>query len=714
VLFEETNSQGYFSIKEVIPGDYILNITHMSYKPVSIKIFNLNKSQNLGILSLDENSITLNEIIVEGTGSIYKIDRQILFPNKDQINTSTNGIELLHRMQIHGVDIDRMNNTIKSQKGGGVSLRINGAPANTKDFQAILPEDILRIEFHDFPSLRYGEVDYVIDYIVKRKETGGSLIASTRNSLHVKWGDEFLSLKLNHKNSQWTARGSYSYRLYDEVYQNSKDKFIFRNNAYVERIEKGLPTVSKNHNFDGAIGYSYKKNKDFLTATISYELYNLPVNESNSNIIYLNTNGTTNKFRDESTKELKPVLDIYYERNLNKKQLLAFNFVGTLFDTKSNYSYKETNSITTVTDIAHKINGKKYSGIFEGFYENTAKAGIFTFGIKQFINNVKNEYVDADENQISKFENYQTYIYSEWKGKLKKIDYGVGIGGTYISVNQDLNPNKDMKFTSSLHLGYSPKDNIKLRYLGSISSVPVPIAYLNDVEVKIDEYQLRRGNPILEPTNSYSNGMSISYNKKIWSMSLDLNDSYTPMPVVESIIIEGDDIIYQAINGDSRHNFSVSTFLRISPFDGRLTASLGYTYGCQEYKYPNHINILRNHIYRANVSTRINKFTLWGDIRTRNKNLLGEKIIYGEQHASMGIDYKKDGFSIGIGFQGRLSNDIWQYRTINESVSNNTKTYNDETKNMVYIKLSYNLNFGIKGQNNSKKIYNYDMDNAIF
>ena len=54
--------------------------------------------------------------------------------------------------------------------GGSIELRINGVKAEIQEVKALLPADVLKIEYHDNPGLRYGNVAAVIDIILRKEE----------------------------------------------------------------------------------------------------------------------------------------------------------------------------------------------------------------------------------------------------------------------------------------------------------------------------------------------------------------------------------------------------------------------------------------------------------------------------------------------------------------------------------------------------------------
>ena len=63
-------------------------------------------------------------------------------------------------------------------------MRINGVKAEIQEVKALLPADVLKIEYHDNPGLRYGNVAAVIDIILKEKKNGGSISGELMNTIN--------------------------------------------------------------------------------------------------------------------------------------------------------------------------------------------------------------------------------------------------------------------------------------------------------------------------------------------------------------------------------------------------------------------------------------------------------------------------------------------------------------------------------------------------
>ena len=147
--------------------------------------------------------IELDEVTVEASAWVRKADRNLLFPNAQQIKQSSNGLQLLQMLQIPGVIINPTDNSIALADKNEVSLRINGRPVDNKEIQALSPEQIVRVEYIDNPGVRYGEVGTVIDFIVKNPTSGGSFMGDLTQSVNRGFGEYWLAAKANSGKSEF-------------------------------------------------------------------------------------------------------------------------------------------------------------------------------------------------------------------------------------------------------------------------------------------------------------------------------------------------------------------------------------------------------------------------------------------------------------------------------------------------------------------------------
>ena len=198
-----TDNGGGFLLKEVNDGDYILCISCVGYENSYLSIRNLQTNLNLGELPLSPDNVMLEGVTVTASPIIKKTDRQIIFPTEMQTKAASNGVSLLRNLQLSRILINPIDNSITIPGGDNVQLRINGVEVTQAEIIAIRPTDVIRIEYIDNPGARYGNAGAVLNYIVKRRESGGSISADLTNGVSdTGYGEHNLTAKYHFNKSE--------------------------------------------------------------------------------------------------------------------------------------------------------------------------------------------------------------------------------------------------------------------------------------------------------------------------------------------------------------------------------------------------------------------------------------------------------------------------------------------------------------------------------
>lgn len=159
-----TDAKGQFAFDKVTNGDFKVGVSSIGYETVNINIRNLEKNLNIGDVLLVHSTVMLEDVTVRATPVLKKSDRQIILPTQAQVKASTNGLSLLRNLQLSRMLINQVDHSVKLSGGENVQLRINGVEVTQAEVIALNPADILKIEYHDNPGLRYGNVGAVLDY----------------------------------------------------------------------------------------------------------------------------------------------------------------------------------------------------------------------------------------------------------------------------------------------------------------------------------------------------------------------------------------------------------------------------------------------------------------------------------------------------------------------------------------------------------------------
>lgn len=153
-----TTEDGLFEIKTTA-GNYVLEISYLGYKTWKKEIQVGQDNLNLGTITLDEETESLDEIVIKSNKNLIekKIDRLVFNVEKSIAATGGNGVDVLRVTP--GVQLQ--NNTLSILGKGATQVMINGrlSPLTGDDLMSFLngfsASDIKKIEVITNPPAKY-------------------------------------------------------------------------------------------------------------------------------------------------------------------------------------------------------------------------------------------------------------------------------------------------------------------------------------------------------------------------------------------------------------------------------------------------------------------------------------------------------------------------------------------------------------------------------
>lgn len=708
-----TDNAGNFLLKEVKNGDYILYVSCIGYDDAYLSIRNLKENLQLGEVSLSPNNIQLEDVTITASPIIKKTDRQIILPTEVQTKTASNGLTLLRNLQLARILVNPIDNSIKLPGGDNVQLRINGVEVTQAEVIAIRPAEVIRIEYIDNPGARYGNASAVLNYIVKRKESGGNIAADLTNGISdTGYGEHNVSAKYNFNKSaisttvywgrrdlKWTRENYESFR-FPETYQENK--------------EIGEPTKIKYDDVNFNLNYSYQDNdKHFLNIALRNKYTDTP-NSMSDRISTLHEGETSYSISDlTSSKTQIPSLDIYYQTNLKNKQTIYADVVASYLDSKNERTFIQKSLNSEVTDIYSQTKGQKYSVIGEGIYEKQFNKGKFTGGIKYTQAYLQNKYSGNVDNKIT-MNTAETYLFAEYESKIKGLNYTVGIGGMRTYNSQDNHSSEEYIFKPTLSLSYSINGKWFFRYNGFVSGYAPSLSDLNDISQAMDKYQIRKGNPALKSVTFYANTLSASWQSKYVSLDLFGRYSYDDKPIMENTYYEDGHFIRTTENHKGFHRINLETTIQIRPYKEYISIKITpflnrYISNGNTYTHT-HTNVG----LRGNLMAMYKNWVLMAEMNTSNHNLWGETLTKEEKLHTIMAGYNTEKWSLSAGVLNPFTK---KYEQEKENLSNlapyRQLAYSKNLSPMFMINVSFNLDFGKKQNNQGRRINNKDIDTGI-
>ena len=424
-----TDSKGLFRIEKVKAGDYQVSVSSIGYKTSVVSVLGLSQPIDLGTISLASSSISLDEVTVNASAIRNTADRKITFPTSEQKAASSNGINLLNALMLPRLEVDPIRNSVSLSNEGTIQFCINGIKVELSDIRGLSPQEVIRVEYHDNPGLRYGNASVVLDYIVRRETSGGSVNLDLSNSPTTSFGDDQVSAKFNHKKSEFGLQYAVRYRNPYHIWTEGTETFRFENGETLERTSEGLPGRMSETSHNLSLNYNLVDNDHYyFNATLRYFLSDEDKGSNGKNL-YANNHpeDKTYAWNPNSNSTKRPSLDLYYQRSLPHKQTLIFNMVGTYINTNANQMYQEWKNDILLSDILSNVDGDKYSIIGEGIYERQFEAGRLGGGLKHTQSWTDNTYGGTVGGR-TKMKQSETYLYTEFSGRVKKLNYTAGIG----------------------------------------------------------------------------------------------------------------------------------------------------------------------------------------------------------------------------------------------------------------------------------------------
>ena len=715
-----TDNSGKFTI-DAGNGDYILELSYIGYETIRMAL-TVNGDTHIGDILMQEGATELGEVVVESQAIIQKVDRQILLPSKEQTQASSDGVSLLQNLQIPRIVISPIDNSVKTLSDESVQLRINGVEASTADVKAINPKDIIRVEYHDQPGVRYNGAAAVVDYIVKHRDTGGSLMLAGTNGLTLPGiGNYYLAGKVHFNKSSIQAVATYA--PYDIYWTRTNNETYHFSTGKIENNEVGEPTRYKTYPVNVSLNYNWTNgDKNMLNIRLRDNMAYTPYGPSDRDSrLYQPTDSFEIHDHDKSSSQ-SPSLDIYYQHNLPHKQHLYFDVVGTYINTHSDRRFLQTplrgSASTDTTDVISRVRGDKWSLIGEAIYEKEWENIMLTVGARHNQQWVKNTYCGNTEATVN-MTTAETYAFAEMRHRVDRFSYVVGIGAMHTLIDQAGQKQSNWIARPQLTMSYDFGKGWFWKYKGYVSGYQPSLSQLSDITQQIDKYQMRRGNPNLRSVMYVSNEMELSWQSKHVNLNLWANYSYDHKPIMEETfeeIIDGSPYAIRMYdNQRGYHKLNVSPSVQVKLLDNKLMFNVTpfVKYMVSQGNNYNHEHV--NYGVRGGIFYLLKGWRFFADVVTAQHNLWGETLTLGELTHDIGINYNSEHFGFGIMMVNPFS--PHGSRTITKDLSALAPTSNTAVmqnyRQVLMLNFNVNLDFGTKHNEGWKRIDNEDTESGI-
>ncbi len=348
-----TDEKGMFFIKDIPEGKSTIEVQFIGFKKYikQITISTKTKNIDLGIISLSEDSASLDEVVVRSETStvVQKVDRKVINVGKDLTATGTTASELLNNVQ--SVSVDSQTGNISLRGNENVRVLVDGKPTNISAAQLLkqIPSTSIKsIELITNPSAKYNPegMSGIINIILNKEANmgfNGSVDAGVNAGHYVRYN---ASTNLNYKTGKVNFFGNYGYNAgenYNYGYVNRTDvnrnqNFIFNNDNTSNLLKLGADI--------------YLNDKNTLSFYTTQNWFNGGGN--GSTIITENNTIIANSPNFQNQENKTGAYNINYKREFEKEGH-NLEFEATYSDTSSPEDAGNYNLLSDNTDANYKV-----------------------------------------------------------------------------------------------------------------------------------------------------------------------------------------------------------------------------------------------------------------------------------------------------------------------------------------------------------------------
>lgn len=704
----------------------LMKVSFVGYKTIC----KLVPIARIGNVKMQANSYLLKGVTVEAARVVEKVDRQIIFPTKEQVKTASNGYDLLDNLSLPTIIVNRAERKVLSLKGGDVQIRINDVKASMQDVLALQPDEVTKVEFINVPGLKYGDsnLDAVINYQVRRRYAGYVGGVSTMQGTKAGFNNSDGYFKYNVKKSEFSINYSFSYRSVEERSYESLGTYHLPTGETLHRNYLGYDSPFLYTTNNVQLGYNLSEpDKYTLNVRLNFYNHNSPVRGMNQ--LYQES-GKADQYLLNNRKMLEqiPSLDIYYSLNMPHDQNLALNLVGTYIGTDYQYRMREytfnkspDESVknASLTDYSYDATGRKRSLIGEGTYSKNWKQMALSVGGQYNISHTDNIYVGSS-NADTELKYSNLYLFTQLQGQQKWFSYQVGVGATRSSIHQGENGYSKWLFRPQVTLQAKASDRLSFKWSSKITSDIPSLSDLSELRQYSNSFEARDGNSGLKPFTGYNNTLSASWNIPLMSVYLEGNWTYYDKPIATSILPEKrEDGSYLFVSKPENQKSHDYKHLLLTPevhlIKDHLDLNLMCEYQNVKTKGLDYSHEFNYFSYGAEIRYMTGNWNIGYGAYKVEKSFWGEKTNGGEPTSNLAVTYNYKNWQFGVLglFVFYPHGCVYKDELFNKYVQQKNKVRLADQGNMLVFTVSFNFSHGRRYHTGSRKLNNSDRDNGI-
>lgn len=694
---------GYYHFSFKSSDSVQVSYSHPAYETQILKV--APKDTITANVVLYDKTNTLAEVVVKGQVVRTSGNSFVYLPTQKQKNSSNSGVSLLYNIMLPELNVNPFTNSISSTDGSNVSYYIGGRKSTIKDIKTLRPKDIVRVEVYNNAIDKFPNEQKVINFILRTYDYGGYIDVKTDNRFFYNYHNQSVQLNIDSKKWNFAVWGEVSYINDNGIKSTSAENLLI--NAPIERVTDIYNGKNRTNNYSGLF-QALCKSKSFQLYLQTGLNVSKNVSDESSEIGYISSNTYySNMYQKTFSKDIMPTLNVFLKKEISKCHTVEARLASSFLDKKYNRDYDEnTYSLNNnVKESAYKIEGNiKWNYIIN----KSSNLSVFLWNV---YNHNKNTYKgDKDNNQqleMNEFLLYPTYTYNKREKFYLSCQAGFNISHNNIN---------DYKYTKiyprpALTLNYYiSKTNSLFMDVRLGSTIPL-LSRMNTAEQQINNLQIVRGNPNLKSMKILDGLLVYNIHTDIFQMSAFF--SYNALYDLSKLnyITEDNKLIQTYISDGNFNDYKFGVNSTWSCFNRNLQIRCSLAYQKQEITGKDN-SVVNNYIYNINLLYHLKSFSFSAYFTPKSKNISTSPMIV-KRPVDYGFlaSWGGKGLFVELGIRRLFEKELEMYRYYSYDKYNvKSCGFSDSQNRQIYVKLSYNFDFGRKTRH--EKIENKNSINS--
>lgn len=541
-----TDASGQFKFNVPEKDEYIVIVSSLGYMPVAMKVKAGTDGVKLAKIELSPESRELDEVTVKAQ-AMTRVDSHLqIIPDKMSVKHASTGYQLLRNLMIPALEVDPFDGIV-TLYGQKVSLYINGAPAGYRLVQNLRPKDVEKIEYHDAPVGRYAMDFAAINFITKRKTTGGYATLDAQQAVGGYLSGNYNGFtKINKGNTSYYAFAGYNMQNGAADAVEKTERFNLDSRT-VDRAFSSIGGRERAYGEYGQINIEHVKDRKYQSVHAGVS-GRRSVDTSMGRMTYSEPVSITQTTDSRTGNRALGVSSGYYGQfGLRKNDLLIVSANGSFSRSKYNYIYfADENDVTSHTrDKVFNFN-PQVTYILDLGHRNQ-----LFFSLMDYFRSSSTDYAGTYSSWQHMWKS-ETLLLVEYTHRVSsKLRFSARPGLSMVNVSLHGYEKQNTVFPRFFtQLTYNPTRQSQLSFDLAIGNSVPSLSARTAAEQPIDLIMSRRGNPLLKNFRMYESNISYSLQLGRVNIASRLSGRYYPDFTTIAYFTEGDHMVLSYLNGD--------------------------------------------------------------------------------------------------------------------------------------------------------------------